>query len=43
MSADVATIAAVADSQTQPHDYLSNDLKHDVNWVENNKLVMSVI
>lgn len=31
-----------SNSQTQPHDYLSNDLKHVVKWVENNKSVISV-
>ncbi len=36
------TIKLVADSQTQLHKYLSNDLKCVIKWVENNKLVLNV-
>ena len=41
MFADDTTITAVAESQTQLYDYLANDFKRVVEWVENNKLVLN--
>lgn len=43
MFADDTTITAAADSQTRLYEYLSNDFKSVIKWVENNKLVLNVI
>lgn len=42
MFADDTTVTAVADSQTQLHEYLSHDFNQVIKWVENNKLVLNV-
>lgn len=42
MFADDTTIAAVADSQSQLRDYLSNDFRHVISGVENDELALNV-